>query len=232
MQINEFQEQLDGSLTMVDVWAPWCGPCRTLTPIIEKVSEDKNVKLLKVNADESGDLTTSFGVRGIPTVIFFKGGQEVDKLKEELKKLTKKEIQINIFEVKRPELDARLVADAVARQLEARISFRRAIKMAIAGTMRLGAEGIKIKISGRLNGAEMARSEMYKDGRTPLHTFRADIDYAVSEAHTTYGRLGIKVWICRGEVYGKRDLSPNVGMSSSASNAGNSGSASPKRKKK
>jgi small subunit ribosomal protein S3 len=165
-------------------------------------------------------------------VIIGKGGQEVDKLKEELKKLTKKEIQINIFEVKRPELDARLVADAVARQLEARISFRRAIKMAIAGTMRLGAEGIKIKISGRLNGAEMARSEMYKDGRTPLHTFRADIDYAVSEAHTTYGRLGIKVWICRGEVYGKRDLSPNVGMSSGSSNAGNSGSASPKRKKK
>ncbi|MFM7595070.1 MAG: 30S ribosomal protein S3 [Flavobacteriales bacterium] len=167
-----------------------------------------------------------------PGVIIGKGGQEVDKLKEELKKLTKKEIQINIFEVKRPELDARLVADAVARQLEARISFRRAIKMAIAGTMRLGAEGIKIKISGRLNGAEMARSEMYKDGRTPLHTFRADIDYAVSEAHTTYGRLGIKVWICRGEVYGKRDLSPNVGMSSNASNAGGSGSAAPKRKKK
>jgi small subunit ribosomal protein S3 len=153
-------------------------------------------------------------------------------LKEELKKLTKKEIQINIFEVKRPELDARLVADAVARQLEARISFRRAIKMAIAGTMRLGAEGIKIKISGRLNGAEMARSEMYKDGRTPLHTFRADIDYALSEAHTTYGRLGIKVWICRGEVYGKRDLSPNVGMSSANSNAGGGGSAAPKRKKK
>ena len=167
-----------------------------------------------------------------PGVIIGKGGQEVDKLKEELKKLTKKEIQINIFEVKRPELDARLVADAVARQLEARISFRRAIKMAIAGTMRLGAEGIKIKIYGRLNGDEMASSEMYKDGRTPLHTFRADIDYALSEAHTTYGRLGIKVWICRGEVYGKRDLSPNVGMSSANANTGGGGSAAPKRKKK
>lgn len=166
-----------------------------------------------------------------PGVIIGKGGQEVDKLKEELKKLTKKEIQINIFEVKRPELDARLVADAVARQLEARISFRRAIKMAIAGTMRLGAEGIKIKISGRLNGAEMARSEMYKDGRTPLHTFRADIDYAVSEAHTTYGRLGIKVWICRGEVYGKRDLSPNIAPNASHANAGG-GSMAAKRKKK
>lgn len=170
-----------------------------------------------------------------PGVIIGKGGQEVDKLKEELKKLTKKEIQINIFEVKRPELDARLVADGVARQLEARISFRRAIKMAIAGTMRMGAEGIKIKISGRLNGAEMARSEMYKDGRTPLHTFRADIDYAVSEAHTTYGRLGIKVWICRGEVYGRRDLSPNIGVSATGTNApavGNRKPAMAKRKKK
>ena len=171
-----------------------------------------------------------------PGVIIGKGGQEVDKLKEELKKLTKKEIQINIFEVKRPELDARLVADGVARQLEARISFRRAIKMAIAGTMRMGAEGIKIKISGRLNGAEMARSEMYKDGRTPLHTFRADIDYALSEAHTTYGRLGIKVWICRGEVYGKRDLSPNIGVATGGGNNNNNGGdrkpASFKRKKK
>jgi len=148
-----------------------------------------------------------------PGVIIGKGGQEVDKLKEELKKLTKKDIQINIFEVKRPELDARLVADGIARQIEARISFRRAIKMSIASTMRMGAEGIKVKISGRLNGAEMARSEMYKDGRTPLHTFRADIDYALAEAHTTYGRIGIKVWICKGEVYDKRDLSPNVGQS-------------------
>ena len=170
-----------------------------------------------------------------PGVIIGQGGQEVDKLKEELKKITKKEIQINIFEVKRPELDARLVADGIAKQLEARISFRRAIKMAIAGTMRMGAEGIKIKISGRLNGAEMARSEMYKDGRTPLHTFRADIDYALSEAHTTYGRLGIKVWICRGEVYGKRDLSPNVGVATGGGNNNNGGDRKPasfKRKKK
>jgi len=169
-----------------------------------------------------------------PGVIIGKGGQEVDKLKEELKKLTKKEIQINIFEVKRPELDARLVADGISRQLEARISFRRAIKMAIAGSMRMGAEGIKVKISGRLNGAEMARTEMYKDGRTPLHTFRADIDYAVSEAHTTYGRIGVKVWICRGEVYGKRDLAPNIGMNTGAGNnqGGYRKPASFKRKKK
>lgn len=169
-----------------------------------------------------------------PGVIIGKGGQEVDKLKEELKKLTKKEIQINIFEVKRPELDARLVADGISRQLEARISFRRAIKMAIAGSMRMGAEGIKVKISGRLNGAEMARTEMYKDGRTPLHTFRADIDYAVSEAHTTYGRIGVKVWICRGEVYGKCDLAPNIGMNAGGANnqGGDRKPASFKRKKK
>lgn len=147
-----------------------------------------------------------------PGVIIGKAGAEVDKLKEELKKLTNKEVQINIFEIKRPELDAKLVADSIARQVEARISFRRATKMAIASTMRMGAEGIKIQIAGRLNGAEMARTETYKDGRIPLHTFRADIDYALSEAHTTYGRLGVKVWICKGEVYGKRDLSPTAGM--------------------
>ena len=121
-----------------------------------------------------------------PGVIIGKGGSEVDKLREELKKLTGKDVQINIFEIKRPELDARLVAESVARQIEARISHRRAIKMAIAGTMRLGAEGIKINIAGRVNGAEIARSESYKEGRIPLHTFRADIDYALVEAHTTY----------------------------------------------
>lgn len=146
-----------------------------------------------------------------PGIIIGKGGQEVDKLKEELKKLTKKEVQINIYEIKRPELDAKLVADSIARQVEGRISFRRASKMAVASTMRMGAEGIKVMISGRLNGAEMARTEQYKDGRVPLHTFRANIDYALSEAHTTYGRIGIKVWICKGEVYGKRDLSTTVG---------------------
>jgi small subunit ribosomal protein S3 len=155
-----------------------------------------------------------------PGIIIGKGGQEVDKLKEELKKITNKEVQINIFEIKRPELDAKLVADSVARQIEGRISYRRAIKMAVAATMRMGAEGIKVMISGRLNGAEMARSEMFKDGRTPLHTFRADIDYHISEAHTTYGRLGIKVWIMKGEVYGKRDLSNMLGAGKKAVAAG------------
>lgn len=147
-----------------------------------------------------------------PGIIIGKGGAEVDRLKEELKKITKKDVQINIFEVKRPELEAKLVADSIARQIEGRISFRRAMKMAVASTMRMGAEGIKVQIAGRLNGAEMARTETVKEGRTPLHTFRADIDYALTEAHTTYGRLGVKVWICKGEVYGKRDLSPNFGM--------------------
>lgn len=147
-----------------------------------------------------------------PGVIIGKAGSEVDKLKEELKKLTGKDVQINIFEIKRPELDARLVADGIARQIEGRISYRRATKMAMSSTMRMGGEGIKVTISGRLNGAEIARSETYKEGRTPLHTLRADIDYFHSEAHTAYGRIGIKVWICRGEVYGKRDLSPNFGQ--------------------
>jgi small subunit ribosomal protein S3 len=155
-----------------------------------------------------------------PGIVIGKGGQEVDKIKEELKKLTKKEVQINIFEIKRPELDAQLVAEGIAKQLEARISFRRAMKTTIASTMRMGAEGIKVMTSGRLGGAEMARTEQYKEGRIPLHTFRADIDYALAEALTTYGKIGVKVWICKGEVYGKRDLSPNIGGSSSASGKG------------
>ena len=148
-----------------------------------------------------------------PGIIIGKAGQEVDKLKEELKKLSGKDIQLNIVEIKRPELEAQLVAASIARQIENRISYRRAIKMAIATTMRMNAEGIKVQISGRLNGAEMARSESYKEGRIPLSTFRADIDYALVEAHTTYGRIGVKVWIMKGEVYGKRELSPLVGLS-------------------
>ena len=144
-----------------------------------------------------------------PGIVIGKGGQDVDRLREELKKLYNKDIQINIFEVKKPELDANIVANSIARQVEGKISYRRAIKMAIQNTMRAGAEGVKIQISGRLNGAEMARKEMYKEGRTPLHTFRADIDYCQAEALTKVGLLGIKVWICRGEVYGERDLTPN-----------------------
>ncbi|WP_194776487.1 30S ribosomal protein S3 [Pararhodonellum marinum] len=158
-----------------------------------------------------------------PGVVIGKGGAEVDKLKEELKNLTNKDVQINIFEIKRPELDAKLVGESVAQQLEARISFRRAMKQSIAAAMRVGAEGIKIKLSGRLGGAEMARSEMYKEGRIPLHTLRADIDYAISEAQTVYGIIGIKVWIFKGEVYGKRDLSPNAGLSNEPKGAARGG---------
>ena len=168
-----------------------------------------------------------------PGIIIGKAGLEVDKLKEELRKITDKEVQINIFEIKRPELDAQLVGASVARQIESRISYRRAIKMAIAAAIRMNAEGIKIQISGRLNGAEMARSESYKEGRIPLSTFRADIDYALVEAHTTYGRLGIKVWIMKGEVYGKRELSPLVGMSKKSSqNSSNSGGGGRQRRRK
>ena len=164
-----------------------------------------------------------------PGIVIGKGGQEVDRLKEEIKKLTKKDVQINIFEIKRPETDAQLVGDGIARQIQARISFRRAAKMSIASTMRMGAEGIRIMVSGRLGGAEMARTEQYKEGRVPLHTFRADIDFSISEAQTSYGKIGIKVWICRGEVYGKRDLSPNVGSNATSSAGSGKGFGTPSR---
>lgn len=161
-----------------------------------------------------------------PGVVIGKGGNEVDKIKEELKKITGKDVQINIFEIKRPELDAKLVGESIAQQIEARISYKRAMKQAIASAMRVGAEGIKIKVSGRLAGADMARTEQYKEGRIPLHTLRADIDYAISEAQTVYGKIGIKVWIFKGEIYGKRDLSPNIGVVSNAPQG--QGSAGPR----
>lgn len=144
-----------------------------------------------------------------PGIVIGKGGADVDKLREELKNLFKKEIQINIYEVKKPDLDATIVGNNIARQLEGKITYRRAAKMAIQNAIRSGAEGIKIQISGRLNGAEMRRKEMFKEGRTPLHTFRADIDYCQCEALTKVGLLGVKVWICRGEIYNKVDLAPN-----------------------
>ena len=189
----------------------------------DKLAEDKGIRnylharlskasVSRIIIERTLKIVTVTITTARPGIIIGKGGQEVDKLKEELKKLTKKEVQINIFEIKRPELDAYLVGASIARQIEGRISYRRATKMAIAAAMRMGAEGIKVQIAGRLNGAEMARTEMFKDGRTPLHTFRADIDYALVEAHTTYGRLGVKVWIMKGEVYGKRDISNVLGQ--------------------
>ena len=146
-----------------------------------------------------------------PGIIIGKGGGEVDHIKEELKKLTGKEdVQINILQVRRPELDANIVGDTIARHIENRINYKRAIKLAIASALRMGAEGIKIKVSGRLGGAEIARTEEIKQGRVPLHTFRMEIDYANVFALTVYGKIGIKVWICKGEVLSKRDLNPNI----------------------
>ncbi|MCH5220664.1 MAG: 30S ribosomal protein S3 [Muribaculaceae bacterium] len=194
----------------------WYGGKKYGDTILEdsKLRQYLNVRLAKCSVsriviERTLKLITITVCTSRPGQIIGKGGQEVEKLKEELKKITDKDVQINIFEVKRPELDAVIVATQIARQVEGKIAYRRAIKMAIASTMRAGAEGIKVQISGRLNGAEIARSEMFKEGRTPLHTLRADIDYALVEAHTKVGVLGIKVWICRGEVYGKRDLAPN-----------------------
>lgn len=179
-----------------------------------KIREYLNERLAKASVskiviERTLKLVTITVCTARPGLVIGKGGQDVDKLKEELKKITDKDVQINIFEVKKPELDANIVANNIARQLEGKIAYRRAVKMAIANTMRMGAEGIKIQVAGRLNGAEMARSEMYKEGRTPLHTFRADIDYCQATAVTKVGAIGIKVWICRGEVYEKVDLAPN-----------------------
>ena len=210
----------------------------------DKIAEDSKIRkyvnarlakasVSKVIIERTLKLVTITICSARPGIIIGKGGSEVDRLKEELKKLTQKDVQINIYEIKRPEVDAKLVGESIARQIEGRISYRRAVKMAIASAMRMGAEGIKIQVSGRLNGAEMARSEMYKDGRTPLHTFRADIDYALVESHTTYGVLGVKVWICKGELYGKRDLTPIETLSKGPkrSNRGSRG-GSQRRKRK
>ncbi len=167
---------------------------------ISKIIIERTVKMITITINTAR-----------PGFVIGSEGKTVDSIKAELSKLTKKDIQINIFEIKRPELEAQLVANDLKKKIEGKQPYRKTIKMAIASTMRMKAEGIKIQISGRLNGAEMARSEMYKEGRTPLHTLRADIDYALSEALTKTGLLGIKVWICRGELYGKIDLSPLAG---------------------
>ena len=176
--------------------------------IISKIVIERTLKLITVTIQASR-----------PGQIIGQGGEKVDKLKEELKKVTSKEVQINILEIKKPEVDANIVAKNIAGQIEGRVSYKRAIKTAVTSAIRAGAEGIKVQISGRLGGAEMARSEMFKEGRTPLHTFRADIDYALTEAHTKVGCLGIKVWICNGEVYGKKDLSPNAGLSAASASS-------------
>jgi small subunit ribosomal protein S3 len=162
---------------------------------ISKIYIERTLKLITITINTAR-----------PGMIIGRMGQEVDKLKEELKKITSKEIQINISEIKYPEIDAVLVSQSIANQIEGRIFYRRVVKNAIDAAMHGGAEGIKVSISGRIGGAEMARTEHFKKGRTPLHTLRANIDYNHAEAHTTYGRLGVKVWICKGLIYGKPDL--------------------------
>ena len=203
----------------------WYGGTDYAGKIVEdtKIREYLNARLAKASLskiviERTLKLITVTIHTARPGVIIGKAGQEVDKLKEELKKISNKEVQINIYEVKRPEIDANIIANNIARQVEGRVSYRKAIKLAIGTTMRMGAEGIKILISGRLGGAEMARAELYKEGRTPLHTFRADIDYCQCEALTKVGLLGIKVWICRGEVYGKADLTPNFAQDNKSNN--------------
>jgi small subunit ribosomal protein S3 len=198
-----------------------------------KLREYLNVRLAKhsvsrVVIERTLKLITITVCTSRPGLIIGKGGQDVEALKKELTKITDKDVQINVFEVKRPELDAQIVASTIARQIEGKVAYRRAVKMAVASTMRAGAEGIKVQVSGRLNGAEMARSEMFKEGRTPLHTLRADIDYALVEAHTKVGVIGVKVWICRGEVYGKRDLAPQFTSAQKETRQG-SASGAPRR---
>ncbi|MCX7797968.1 MAG: 30S ribosomal protein S3 [Melioribacter sp.] len=169
---------------------------------IRKRLQNAGVSAIKIDRTSKNIILTIHTSR--PGVVIGKSGKEIAQIEEELKKITNKEVKVQITEIKRPELDAYLVAENIAKQIEGRISFRRAMKTAITAAMRMGAEGIKVMCSGRLGGAEMARSEWYKEGRIPLHTLRADIDYAQATAQTIYGSIGVKVWICRGEILGKR----------------------------
>ncbi len=209
----------------------------------DKILEDSEIrKYLKTRLSKAGvsriiiertlKLITVTITTSRPGIIIGKGGQEVDKLKEELKNITGgKDIQINIFEIKKPELDAVIVAENIAKQVAGNIAYRRAVRMAVSSTMRMGAEGIKVLVSGRLNGAEMARNEMYKEGRTPLHTLRADIDYYNAEALTKVGLIGIKVWICRGEKFGKQDLTPNFSKQTKKGSHHSGGGAHKRRRR-
>ncbi|MDO5035824.1 MAG: 30S ribosomal protein S3 [Porphyromonas sp.] len=209
---------ISNRLGVIRGWeANWFGKKEDFAPTLledHKLRTYLNARLAKASVsriviERTLKLVTITICTSRPGYIIGRGGSEVDKLKLELKKITDKDVQINIFEVRRPDLEATIVADSIARQLEGRVNYRRACKQAIANSMRAGAEGIKIQLSGRLNGAEMARSETLKEGRIPLHTFRADIDYALDPALTKVGLIGAKVWICRGELYGKQDLSPD-----------------------
>lgn len=223
-------------LGIINGWdSNWFGGKHFDAKLVEddKIRKYLNVRLAKAGVskiyiERTLKLVTVTINTARPGIIIGKQGQEVDKLKEELKKLTGKEVQINISEIKRPEMDAYLVSQSISKQIEGRVSYRRAIKTAVASTMRVGAQGIKVLISGRIGGAEMARREQYKEGRVPLHTLRADIDYALTEAHTTYGRLGVKVWIFKGEVYGKRELT--VTTAAPVESAGNRAPRKPRKR--
>ena len=169
----------------------------------------KHASISKINIERvaNGVRVTIHTAR--PGVVIGKKGEDIEKLKAALSAKTGLPVNINIEEIKKPELDAKLVAESIAQQLEKRIQFRRAMKRAVGNAMRIGAEGIKVTVSGRLNGADIARAEWYREGRVPLHTFRADIDYATFEADTTYGKIGVKVWIFKGEKLGKLALDDN-----------------------
>ena len=178
----------------------------TLRKYVVKRLTRAGVSKVEIERRTSNQITVNIHTAR-PGIVIGRKGMEVDKLRDELKLLTKKDVFLNIIEVKHPELEAKLVADSIARQLEQRVSFRRAMKKAVTSAMRLGAEGIRVACSGRLGGAEMARRERYLVGRVPLHTLRADIDYATSTSFTTYGTIGVKVWISKGEVLNLEGIS-------------------------
>jgi small subunit ribosomal protein S3 len=174
---------------------------------IKKKLKDASVSRITIERPAKKINITIFTAR--PGIVIGKKGEDIEKLRAELAKLIDiqlNDLHINISEIRKPELDAQLVAEGIAQQLERRVMFRRAMKRAVTNTMRIGAQGIKVKVGGRLNGAEIARSEWYREGRVPLHTLRADIDYGVAEAHTTYGVIGVKVWIFKGEVFEKPEV--------------------------
>ena len=174
---------------------------------IKKKLKDASVSRIAIERSAKKINITIFTAR--PGIVIGKKGEDIEKLRAELAKLIGiqlNDLHINISEIRKPELDAQLVAEGIAQQLERRVMFRRAMKRAVTNTMRIGAQGIKVKVGGRLNGAEIARSEWYREGRVPLHTLRADIDYGVATAHTTYGVIGVKVWIFKGEVFEKPEV--------------------------
>jgi len=173
-------------------------------------SNFKDASISKVNIERPSKKANITIMTARPGIVIGKKGEDIENLRTKLALMMNmhiNDVRVNISEIRKPELDAQLVAEGIAQQLERRVMFRRAMKRAVTSTMRLGAEGIKVKVGGRLNGAEIARSEWYREGRVPLHTLRADIDYGVSEANTTYGIIGVKVWIFKGEVFDKPQIS-------------------------